>query len=60
MMCPHCEARVKSLLEGTSGVVSANVSHKKGTAVIEVSEEISNEALKTLIEENGYTVTDIK
>ena len=60
MMCPHCEARVKSLLEGTSGVVSAKVSHKKGTAVIEVSEEISNEALKTLIEENGYTVTDIK
>lgn len=60
MMCPHCEARVKQLLEGTSGVIKADVSHKKGTAVIEFNEEIQNETLKQLIESNGYTVTDIK
>ena len=31
MMCPHCEARVKSVLEAFPGV-SAEVSHKKGYA----------------------------
>ena len=60
MMCPHCEARVKQLLEGVSGVIKAEVSHKKGTAVIEIKEEMADELLKTLIEDNGYTLTNIK
>ena len=32
MMCGHCEARVKKALEEIDGVVSAEVSHEKGTA----------------------------
>lgn len=60
MMCPHCEARVKGLLEGLSQVTGAEVSHKSGTAKIELVSEISNETLKELIEQNGYKVTDIK
>ena len=34
MMCGHCEARVKKALEEIDGVVSAEVSHEKGTAVV--------------------------
>jgi len=60
MMCPHCEARVKGLLEGLSEVKSAEVSHKTGTAALELKNEISNEIIKDLIEQNGYKVTDIK
>ena len=33
MMCPHCEATVKTALESIDGVTSAEVSHESGTAV---------------------------
>ena len=56
MMCPHCEARVKSLLEGIEGVESAEVSHKKGTAVLTLTAEVSDELLKKTVEDQGYKV----
>ena len=60
MMCPHCEARVKTILEGMSNVESADVSHKDGTAKLLMTGDISNEALKKTIEEQGYTVISIE
>lgn len=54
MMCPHCEARVKQLLEELPEVVSAEVSHEKGTAVLTLSADISDDTLKALIENAGY------
>lgn len=60
MMCPHCEARVKKILEDMEGIVSAEVSHVKGEATVTLSSDISNDALKSVIEAQGYTVTDIK
>ena len=33
MMCGHCEARVKKVLEALDGVEQAEVSHEAGTAV---------------------------
>ncbi len=39
MMCPHCEARVKKALEGVAGVISAEVSHKEGRAVVTVGND---------------------
>lgn len=60
MMCPHCENRVKTLLEGVSGVAKAEVDHKSGTAVITLTSDISNNALTDLIVNAGYKVTDIK
>ncbi len=60
MMCPHCEARVKTVLEGTEGVETAVVSHKEGTAVISLTKDISNDTLKAIVEAQGYKVTDIK
>ncbi len=60
MMCPHCETRVKTLLEGVSEISVADVSHKKGTAEITLSSDISNDTLISLIENAGYKVKGIK
>lgn len=49
MMCPHCEARVKKILEGIEGVESAVVSHKSGTAVVKVN-GVSDETLRAAID----------
>ncbi len=49
MMCPHCEARVKKILEGIEGVESAVVSHKSGTAVIKVN-GVSDDTLRTAVD----------
>ncbi len=59
MMCTHCEARVKKLLEGIDGVVSADVSHEKGTATVTLSKDISKDTFVKLIEADGYKVTSI-
>ena len=60
MMCPHCEARVKSLLEQTDGIEAATVSHTLGTAVITTIKEVPNEVITDLITSNGYEVVEIK
>ena len=60
MMCMHCEARVKKLLEGVDGVVSADVSHEKGTATVTFSKGVSDDTLIKLIEADGYKVTSVK
>ncbi|MCM1284369.1 MAG: heavy metal translocating P-type ATPase [Muribaculaceae bacterium] len=57
MMCGHCEARVKKALEALAGVSSAEVSHESGTAVVTMEEELSEETLKTAVEEQDYKVT---
>lgn len=56
MMCGHCEATVKKALESLAQVDSAQVSHETGTAVITLSSDISDEELKNVIEDKGYTV----
>lgn len=60
MMCGHCEMAVKKALEAVDGVESADVSHEKGTAVVTLSKEVSNEVLKKTVEDKDYTVTSIK
>lgn len=60
MMCGHCEMAVKKALEAVDGVESADVSHEKGTAVITLSKEVSNDVLKKTVEDKDYTVTNIK
>ncbi len=59
MMCGHCEARVKKTLEALAQVDEAEVSHEKGTAVLTLNAEISNDELKKAVENEGYTVTAI-
>ena len=59
MMCPHCEARVKKTLEALEGVLSAEVSHSAGTAIV-ACEGISDEALKAAVEAQDYKVLGIE
>ena len=59
MMCGHCEATVKKTLEAVSGVESAEVSHEKGTAVVELNTAVSDDILKKAVEDKDYTVTSI-
>ena len=58
MMCPHCEGRVKKVLEEIDGVTAAEVSHEKGTAVVTLSKEVPAEVLKKAVEDAGYKVLD--
>lgn len=58
MMCPHCEARVKSALEAVDGVEAADVSHKKGLAKVKLGADVPFETLKTAVEEAGYKVVE--
>ena len=60
MMCGHCEAHVKKALEALEGVASAEASHEKGTAVVQLSGSIDDAALKMAVEEEGYEVTGIR
>ena len=60
MMCGHCEARVKKALEGLNGVQEAVVSHEKGTAVVTMSGEVSDDELKKAVEDQDYKVTAIE
>ena len=60
MMCKHCEARVKNCLEALPEVGEAVVSHKKGTAKLTLTAEITDDVLKKTVEDQGYSVIDIK
>ena len=56
MMCPHCEANVKTTLEAIEGVASAEVSHVAGTAIVTLEKEVADEVLKGAVEGKGYKV----
>lgn len=60
MMCGHCEAAVKKALEALEGVETAEVSHEKGTAVVTMSVDVSDEMLKKTVEDKDYQVTAIE
>ena len=60
MMCGHCEAHVKKALEALEGVASAEASHEKGSAVVQLSGSVDDAALKKAVEEEGYEVTGIR
>ena len=59
MMCGHCEARVKKVLEALPQVDEAVVSHEAGTAVVKLNTEIANDVLKKTVEDQDYKVTEI-
>ena len=56
MMCGHCEATVKKALEELPQVASAEVSHESGTAKVTLNADISDDALKAVVEAKGYKV----
>ena len=60
MMCQHCEATVKKTLEELDGVKSAQASHEKGTAVVDMASPLSDNVLKKAVEDKDYKVTSIE
>ena len=60
MMCPHCEAHTKKALEALDGVESAVASHTAGTAIVTLTADVADEALKAAVEDAGYKVTGIE
>ena len=59
MMCQHCVAHVTKALSSVVGVASVEVNLKKKTAVVELSEEVSNEILSAAVTKAGYEVKKI-
>ena len=59
MMCGHCEARVKKVLEAVEGVAEAKVSHEAGTAVVTLNAPVEDAVLKKAVEDQDYKVTEI-
>mgnify|MGYP002524436125 FL=1 len=60
MMCGHCEARVKKALEAIPGVAEAVASHTDGTAVVTLTQDVSDDMLKKAVEDQDYKVTGIQ
>ena len=58
MSCPHCSARVEKILNEISGV-SAKVNLEEKTAYVELTENIPDEVLKSVIDDAGYRVVEI-
>jgi len=54
MMCPHCEARVKTALEAVEGVLSAAPGHERGEAVVELADDVPEDAFRRAVEDAGY------
>ena len=59
MMCGHCEARVKKVLEALPQVDKAEVSHTAGTAVLTLNAPVDDAVLKKTVEDQDYKVTGI-
>jgi Cu2+-exporting ATPase len=54
MMCPHCEARVKEVLEKIDGVKKATPNHKKAIVTVVLDDGCDVAILKSAINEAGY------
>ena len=59
MSCGHCSARVEKVLNAIDGV-SAKVDLDANTAKITLSKEVSDETLKTAVDNIGYEVVGVK
>ena len=60
MMCGRCEAHVKKALESVTGVAQVEVSHVEGTAIVTLSEEVSDSVLKEVVEAQDYNVLSVE
>ncbi|MBQ6302677.1 MAG: heavy metal translocating P-type ATPase [Clostridiales bacterium] len=59
MMCGHCEATVKKALEALDGVVSADVSHDRGNAVVTLEKDVADDIITKAVEDKDFKVTGI-
>jgi copper chaperone CopZ len=59
MTCMHCQKRVEQALHAIEHV-QATVDLEKNQAMVQSSEDISDDILRQAVTDAGYTVTDIK
>ena len=60
MGCMNCVHHVKEALEGLDGVSNADVSLEKYSALITLTQDVSDTAIIAAIEEAGYDVAKIE
>ncbi|ROR30460.1 copper ion binding protein [Mobilisporobacter senegalensis] len=60
MSCSHCVNHVKESLEELNGVTKVDVDLDTKSAVLESSEDIKDEDIKSAIDEVGYEVVEIQ
>ena len=60
MCCEHCAKRVEEKLSTAKNVVSVDVKFKKKIAVIRSREAVSEEEIKQIITDAGYTFLSIE
>ena len=60
MMCGHCSARVKKVLEALPQVEEAVVSHEEGTAIVTLVEEVADDMLRKTVEDQDYKVISVE
>ena len=59
MMCPHCEAHVKSALNAVPGVEVLSISHEQNCAEIQRGPSVPDEALFEAVKGAGYELKRI-
>jgi len=59
MSCGHCSARVEKALNAIDGV-EAKVNLESNSAKLILTKDVSDETLKTAIDNIGYEVTGVK
>ena len=59
MSCMHCAGAVTKALKSADGVSGAEVDLEGKSATVEISGTVTDEALRSLVEDAGYTVIDI-
>lgn len=60
MQCNHCKMSVEKALSKIDGIENVEVSLEKKQATIEVNGNVSDEIIKSAIEEEGFKVIEIK
>ena len=60
MGCQNCVKHVTEALEALDGVDKAEVSLEKNNAIVTLSKDVSDEVIKSAIDEAGYDVSKIE
>ncbi len=60
MMCEHCEATVKKVLESIEGIISAEADHRSGIAVVKGTGRVPEDRMRQAVEAEDYTVRSVE
>lgn len=60
MSCNHCSMRVEKALKNIDGVKNVKVDLAGKVAIVESEKNISDKAIKDIIDEAGYKVVNIE